>query len=121
MHHLDKRSEHATEQLEAPTSNPVAKAQGQKPRRMARMPAQGETPLTAPASDSKPALPNKISLVLDLLHRPGGASLDDMVAATGWQPHSARAVLSGLRKKGHAIAKAKQGRMNHYSSSGNAQ
>lgn len=121
MHHLDKRSEHATEQLKALTSNSIAKAQGLKPRRMARMPAQGETPLTAPVSDSKPALPNKISLVMDLLHRPGGASLDDMVAATGWQPHSARAVLSGLRKQGHSLAKVKQGGVTHYSVSGHAQ
>lgn len=121
MHHLDKRSEHATEQLEALTSNSIAKAQGLKPRRMPRMPAQGETTLTAPASDRKPPLPHKISLVLELLHRPSGASLDDMVAATGWQPHSARAVLSGLRKKGHTIAKVKQDGVTHYSASGNAQ
>lgn len=121
MHDLDKPTEQAADQIEPLTSNSIAKAQGLKPRRMARMPAQGETPLTAPSSDSKPALPNKIRLVLDLLHRPGGASLDDMVAATSWQPHSARAVLSGLRKKGHAIAKVKQGGVTHYSASGHAQ
>lgn len=118
MHDLDKPTEQAAEQLEPLTSNSIAKAQGQKPRRMARMHAQEETTLTAPASDSKPAQPNKISLVLDLLHRPGGASLDDLVAATGWQPHSARAVLSGLRKKGHPITKAG---VTRYSIAGDAQ
>ena len=28
-----------------------------------------------------------------------------MVEATGWLPHTTRAALTGLRKKGHAIAK----------------
>ena len=36
-----------------------------------------------------------------------GATLDDMVAATGWLPHTTRAALTGLRKKGHELAKSK--------------
>ena len=46
---------------------------------------------------------SKISVVADLLRRDGGATLTDLVAATGWQPHTTRAALTGLRKKGHAI------------------
>jgi hypothetical protein len=38
-----------------------------------------------------------------LLLRDKGATLDQMVAATGWLPHTTRAVLTGLRKKGYAI------------------
>ena len=30
----------------------------------------------------------------------------DLQDATGWQPHSARAALSGLRKAGHAIERS---------------
>lgn len=45
----------------------------------------------------------KISRVLAMLEKPKGASLDALCKATGWQPHSARAALSGLRKTGHAI------------------
>lgn len=41
-----------------------------------------------------------------LLKAAKGASLDDMVLATGWQPHSCRAFLTGLRKKGHTIVRA---------------
>jgi Protein of unknown function (DUF3489) len=37
----------------------------------------------------------------------GGSSLPAMVASTGWLPHTARAALTGLRKKGHAIGKSK--------------
>ncbi len=40
------------------------------------------------------------SLLVDLLRRDGGASLDELVQATGWQPHSVRgAISSTVRKK----------------------
>lgn len=45
----------------------------------------------------------KISKVTKLLERKQGATLDQIVKATGWQPHTARAALTGLKKKGHAI------------------
>lgn len=42
----------------------------------------------------------KAAIVSKLLARPRGASLGDITAATGWQAHSIRAFLTGLRKKG---------------------
>jgi hypothetical protein len=45
----------------------------------------------------------KTDKVRKMLARPQGASLDKICAATGWQLHSARAALSGLRKAGHTI------------------
>ncbi len=45
----------------------------------------------------------KIDKVQALLRRPSGASLEALCKATGWQPHSVRAALSGLRKKGATI------------------
>jgi Protein of unknown function (DUF3489) len=47
----------------------------------------------------------KTALVLSLLKRSEGATLDQMVAATGWLPHTTRAALTGLRKRGHGIAR----------------
>ncbi len=47
--------------------------------------------------------PTKAAVVSKLLSRPRGASLGDITAATGWQAHSIRAFLTGLRKKGIAI------------------
>ena len=41
----------------------------------------------------------KSARVTKLLARSRGATLADITIATGWQPHSARAFLSGLRKK----------------------
>ena len=50
----------------------------------------------------------KIGAVIEMLRRKRGATLDDIVKATGWQPHSARAALTGLKKKGHVIEKTKR-------------
>ena len=46
---------------------------------------------------------SKIIMVADLLRRKGGATLVELIAATGWLPHTTRAALTGLRKKGHGI------------------
>jgi hypothetical protein len=37
------------------------------------------------------------------LQDPGGVSMASLMASTGWQAHTVRAVLSGLRKKGWAV------------------
>jgi len=46
----------------------------------------------------------KISAVIAALERSSGATIDEIVAATGWLPHTTRAALTGLRKRGYAIA-----------------
>jgi hypothetical protein len=52
--------------------------------------------------------PSKLDALVTLLQRPGGASLAEMVAATGWQVHSVRGALAGaLRKRGHQISSQK--------------
>jgi len=56
----------------------------------------------------------KISKVVALLERKEGATLDDIVTATGWQAHSARAALTGLKKKGHTLEKSKRGDVTCY-------
>lgn len=45
------------------------------------------------------AAQTRSALVIKLLSRSRGATLAEIVAETGWQPHSARAWLSGERKK----------------------
>ena len=49
----------------------------------------------------------KTDQVIALLKRESGATLGEIIDATGWQPHSARAALTGLRKKGHSIARTR--------------
>lgn len=47
----------------------------------------------------------KTETVRAMLARPEGASLEAICKATGWQPHSARAVLSGFRKAGYTVTR----------------
>lgn len=68
---------------------------------------------TAPADTSMPtavrAAPSfratKSATVVKLLSRTKGATLAEISGATGWQPHSCRAFLTGLRKKGNNLIK----------------
>lgn len=48
-------------------------------------------------------------MVLGMLQRDDGATLAELVTATGWLPHTTRAALTGLRKKSHQIEKGKRG------------
>ena len=54
-----------------------------------------------------PTKPTKIETILKLLRRPNGSSITQLQKATGWQPHSVRAALTGLRKKGHEATRGK--------------
>jgi hypothetical protein len=55
----------------------------------------------------EPRAGSKQAHIISLMQRKNGATLDDMVEATGWLPHTTRAALTGLRKKGYTIEKAK--------------
>jgi hypothetical protein len=53
------------------------------------------------------ARPSKKGAILALLQRPQGAMIGELTAATGWQSHSVRAVLTGLRKEGRELLRDK--------------
>jgi hypothetical protein len=72
-------------------------------------PNAANVPSPAPAQ-AGPRAGTKQALVLELLGQESGATLDDLVAATGWLPHTTRAALTGLRKKAHHLVKAKEER-----------
>ena len=46
----------------------------------------------------------KIASVIAMLKKDEGATIDEIVAATAWLPHTTRAALTGLRKRGYAVA-----------------
>jgi hypothetical protein len=71
-----------------------------------------ETP--APSAAPATARQTKSGAVLALLQREEGATLAELIDATGWLPHTTRAALTGLRKKGHAIEKSKRGDITCY-------
>lgn len=71
---------------------------------MARKPASQTNYQTAIAKSKGKPPPTarsgtKQALLIDLLKRKKGATIDDAVKATGWQPHSVRGTISGTLKK----------------------
>ena len=50
----------------------------------------------------------KQAQVIALLERDTGATLDELIAATGWLPHTTRAALTGLRHKGFVLDRDKR-------------
>ncbi|MBK6296946.1 MAG: DUF3489 domain-containing protein [Sphingomonadales bacterium] len=70
---------------------------------------------TSESVDPKVPVPQtKRAMVVALLSRPHGASLAEIVTATGWLAHTARAALSGLKKQGHALASDKADGVRRY-------
>ncbi|WP_230206702.1 DUF3489 domain-containing protein [Novosphingobium sp. Gsoil 351] len=67
-----------------------------------------------PEPPNEPSRQTKQALVLAMLRSEHGATLAQLVEATGWQPHTIRAALTGLRKKGHTIVKDKLDRVTRY-------
>ncbi|WP_224580197.1 DUF3489 domain-containing protein [Mesorhizobium sp. BR1-1-16] len=51
--------------------------------------------------------PSKQDQIIALLSREEGATIEALMAATGWLPHTVRALLRCLRKKGHRIDRQK--------------
>jgi hypothetical protein len=60
---------------------------------------------TANSTQSKKTPATKAALVCKFLARPRGATVPELMTATGWQNHSVRAFFTGLRKKGHTLAR----------------
>ena len=46
---------------------------------------------------------SKLALVIEHLERADGATIVDLTQATGWLPHTTRAALTGLHKRGYAV------------------
>ena len=54
---------------------------------------------SGPATEVKPVKQTKQQIMIDLLNTPNGASIPELMAATGWQQHTVRGALSGTLKK----------------------
>ena len=89
------------------TPNPAKERQSRKGEVVttARISEKGTLPRPAnsAAVSASPIQSSKSGTVLKLLGRAKGATIAEIGEPTGWQPHSARAYLSGLRKKGLTV------------------
>ena len=96
------RTSTKTKSSELKSSKPAAKAAAarpaQSPRRSNQPAPQGNNVVVAPLRQL-----TKRDQLAAMLVRDEGATLDQMIAATGWLPHTTRAALTGLRKAGYAI------------------
>ena len=63
--------------------------------------AAGSTAIAVPREGSK------LAAVVELLRREGGATVEQLADAMGWLPHTTRAALTGLRKRGFGIDRRK--------------
>lgn len=58
----------------------------------------------SPMPNASKVASGKIAVLTGLLRQPGGATIEVMMAATGWQAHSVRGAMSGSIKKALGIA-----------------
>jgi uncharacterized protein DUF3489 len=92
---VDEGSQEAIEPGEAPqpqAKNGASPDEGGLPGRVA-IPREG----------------SKLARVIDLLQRSDGATIPNLTEATGWLPHTTRAALTGLRKRGYAVIRDRIG------------
>jgi hypothetical protein len=83
--------------------NEAAVAVAQNEERHAQPAALDKAAVTPEPAYSAPRGGTKIAHVVTLLERRDGATLEELIAATGWLPHTTRAALTGLRKRGYAL------------------
>ena len=83
---------------------------GKPSQAAASMPRQRKTSAAKPSGKARKASPaspqgraaasqSKQDLVIQMLRRQSGVTIEDITAETGWQPHSVRGFFSGLVKK----------------------
>ena len=93
-----------TEVLETETSPTPA---GEGPRKT-KVHDVGAGSVALPAATTAPREGSNLAEVIGLLQREDGATIDQLADAMGWLPHTTRAALTGLRKRGFEIDRRKR-------------
>ncbi len=86
-------SKSANIRKDSPRARPAKDAPAGKAAKTARR------RVTSRKADSPARNGTKQALLVGMLQRPGGATIEQMTAKTGWQPHSVRGAISGALKK----------------------
>ena len=92
-----RKSEPQKQTAAKPTSAPAARERGSAAKAGRQGPKSRSQPTAAPQPGVKQAL------LIEMLQTKHGANIDAIVEATGWLPHTGRAMISGLRKAGFKI------------------
>ena len=105
------RSGRSAEDTEANVQAKPTNEQAEGPQAQTAGPARIDGGDTAPSllAAMRPPRETKTLALRRRLQAPGGATLASLMEATGWQAHTVRAALSGLRKKGWAVTRKVEG------------
>ena len=71
-------------------------------------PAPKRTRKRSGSASKEKAPSGKAGTILALLSRPKGARINELQKATGWQAHSIRAAITGLRKRGITVTRSQE-------------
>ena len=82
--------------------------QGSPPTKKGDQPKSARQGRRAATTPEEKRRETKQAQVITLLGRDSGASLSELIAATGWLPHTTRAALTGLRHKGFVLDRDKR-------------
>lgn len=87
--------------LEEPKKQKPAQAAASVPgkRKTGASPLRRKTPKGNSAGRGRQASQSKQDIVIAMLRRRSGVTVEEIIAQTGWQPHSVRGFFSGLVKK----------------------
>jgi hypothetical protein len=100
-----------TKATAAPRKPRVAPSKGKSAKKASpvKKGAKGATRAKAPKKATGARHGSKTEKVVDLLKQAGGATLKELMKATGWQAHSVRGFLSGTvgKKMGMAVTSTK--------------
>lgn len=105
---LDQTNPH-TEVADAAPADDTAQVAPKKAKAPKAPKAPKEKAVKAPRAPKAPKEPkadkgpNKKEVILNLMKRPDGATIDELMAATGWQKHSVHGQLANMRKAGTPI------------------
>jgi hypothetical protein len=78
---------------------PATEADGAAPRAKRKARASAKPAKAAPGEKPAPRAGTKQAQMIELLKRPGGATVEQIAEATGWQHHTIRGAISGALKK----------------------
>jgi len=87
---------------EAPVKKPAPASSTQEPH-LDTMGSSEASHHPAEVSKATPREGSKLASVMALLRRSEGATIDVLTKATGWLPHTTRAAITGVRKRGYSV------------------
>ncbi len=75
-----------------------------KPRGVRKSPKKARRSATSEKTDTSARDGTKRAILIEMLSRAKGATIEEMAAKTGWQTHSVRGAISGTLKKKLGLA-----------------